>query len=69
MSYMCQNCGVVTEESSNLCNPINEEYIKKLCSIPEGEVCNEKISAMKYSCECGSTSANPQHLCKPRVIQ
>jgi hypothetical protein len=68
MAYICQNCGVVTEDSNNLCNPVNEEYKKKLCSNPEVEVCNEKVPAMEYSCDCGSVSANPQHLCKPRRV-
>lgn len=68
MAYICQNCGVVTEDSSNLCNPVSEEYKKKLCSDPEADVCNEKVSEMKYTCECGSVSANPQHLCKPQKV-
>ncbi len=69
MAYLCENCGVVAEDSNSLCNPINEEYKKKLCSAADAEVCNDKVSAMKYSCGCGSISANPQHLCKPTRMQ
>jgi hypothetical protein len=69
MAYICENCGVVEEDSSKLCNPINEEYKHKVCSVPDAEVCNEKVSAMKYSCTCGSISADPQNLCKPSKIQ
>lgn len=65
MAYICENCGVVAEDSNSLCNPLGEEYKKKLCSAADGQVCDDKASAMKYSCICGSTSANPQHLCKP----
>jgi hypothetical protein len=66
MAYICENCGVVADDSNDLCNPIGEEYKHKLCSTPEAKVCNENVSAMKYSCTCGGISANPQHLCKPR---
>jgi hypothetical protein len=69
MAYLCENCGVVAEDSSTLCNPINEEYKSKLCTIPEPEVCDEQTSAMKYSCDCGGVSAHPQHLCRPREMQ
>ncbi len=69
MAYICQNCGVVEDESSRLCNPVNEEYKSKACSIPAAGVCNDKRLAMKYSCTCGNTSAHPQHLCKPRKMQ
>lgn len=65
MAYICENCGVTAEDSESICNPRDEEYKKKLCSAAEAEVCDEKASAMKYSCTCGSVSANPQHLCKP----
>lgn len=68
MAYLCENCGVVAEDSNSLCNPIDEEYKKKLCSAAEAEVCNEKAPAMQYSCSCGGTSANPQHLCNPIKI-
>jgi hypothetical protein len=33
MAYICQNCGVVTEDSNNLCNPVNEEYKKNYAAI------------------------------------
>lgn len=66
MAYICQNCGVVTDDSNTLCNPVNEEYKSKACSISEVEVCDDKIPSMKYSCTCGNVSANPQHLCKPK---
>jgi hypothetical protein len=68
MSYICQNCGVVTDDSNNICNPINEEYKSKACSIPEIEVCKDKRPAMEYSCVCGNVSANPQSLCRPSRI-
>jgi len=65
MAYICQNCGVITDDSSALCNPINEEYKSKTCSIPEAEVCKDRSLAMEYSCVCGNVSANPQNLCRP----
>lgn len=65
MSYLCENCGVVADDASTLCNPVNEEYKKKACSSGEEEICREKIADMKYSCSCGNISANPQHLCRP----
>lgn len=69
MAYICENCGVVAEDAENLCNPLNEEYKRKLCSAADDEVCAAKTSAMKYSCAtCGSVSAHPQHLCKPGKI-
>jgi len=68
MAYLCQNCGVVAEDSSNVCRPINEEYKKKSCSTFSAYVCDEKVSAMKYSCDCGNISATPQHLCNPKRV-
>jgi len=68
MAYICQNCGVVTDDSNNLCNPVDEEFKSRLCSTPAARVCSEKASAIKYSCDCGNISANPQHLCHPRKI-
>ncbi len=69
MAYICQNCGVSDTDSNSLCNPINEEYKHKACSIGSAEICNEKASAMMYSCDCGSVSANPLHLCHPQKIE
>lgn len=66
MAYICQNCGVIAEGSESLCNPINEEYNSKACSMHSTKVCDEKSSAMVYSCVCGNISANPQHLCRPQ---
>ena len=68
MANICQNCGVIADNSINLCNPVDEEYKSKLCSTPVSKICDEKVSAMRYSCTCGSISANPQHLCKPTKI-
>jgi hypothetical protein len=68
MSYICQNCGVITDDAKNICNPINEEYKSKTCSISAAEVCREKQLAMEYACVCGNVSANPQNLCKPSRI-
>ena len=68
MAYLCENCGVLSEESSDLCNPINEAYKKKSCSAADSEVCNEQVQKMKYTCDCGNVSADPQHLCKPRQL-
>lgn len=69
MAYMCQNCGVVNEDLNSICNPVDEEYFHKICSTEAAEVCDASVSAMKYSCECGSVSANPQHLCNPKKIE
>jgi hypothetical protein len=66
MAYICQNCGVITDEAKHICNPINEEYMSKTCSNPEAEVCKERQLAMEFTCVCGNVSANPQNLCKPK---
>jgi hypothetical protein len=68
MAYICENCGVVADDASAVCNPVNEEYKKKSCSSAEEEICTEKIAEMKYSCTCGNISANPQHLCNPTKL-
>jgi hypothetical protein len=68
MAYLCENCGVVADNASALCNPVSEEYKKKLCSSAEDDICTEKLPEMQYSCSCGSISANPQHLCHPTKL-
>lgn len=70
MSYTCQNCGVVAEEESRLCNPTSEELDNKFCGAPAVQVCEDKIENMKYSCDaCGSVSAEADNLCNPTMIR
>ena len=66
MAYICQNCGVTNENEANVCNPIGDMYKNKSCSIKTAGVCEEHVSDMKYTCECGNVSADPQHLCRPK---
>lgn len=70
MAFICQNCGVTTEDKKTLCNPIDEENNSKLCSKQLGStqvsnVCRENALAVEYSCTCGNVSANSQYLCHP----
>jgi len=69
MAYICQNCGVTNEDASSICNPIDEQYNKKSCAVGTAGVCEYKVEEMKYTCECGNVSANPQHLCKPHKME
>lgn len=68
MAYTCQNCGVRDEDAAKVCNPIGDMYKNKSCSIKTAGVCDEHQEEMKYSCSCGNTSADPQHLCKPSKL-
>lgn len=68
MAYICQNCGVVNEKAASVCNPIHDMYKNKSCSIETAGVCEDHTSDMQYSCDCGNTSADPQHLCRPNKI-
>ncbi len=68
MAYICQNCGVVDENAARVCNPISDMYKNKSCSIKTAGVCDENVSGMKYSCDCGNISADPQHLCHPNKM-
>ncbi len=66
MSYKCQNCGVLSEERINLCNPVTEIESENLCSVLPDSICSEKTNEMKFSCEaCGSKSATSDNLCAP----
>ena len=65
MAYICQNCGVTTNDKKTLCNPINEENNSKLCSRQTYDVCLDHASEIEYSCTCGTVSVNPQYLCHP----
>ena len=68
MAYICQKCGVMNENSSKLCTPLDEQYKKKSCALGTPGVCETRTEEMTYSCECGNVSANPQHLCKPNKL-
>ena len=69
MSYKCQNCGVVSEEFLNLCNPATEPESENLCAVSPDRVCSGKMDEMKFSCDaCGSISATSDNLCIPIKI-
>ena len=69
MAYTCQNCGSDADDSSKLCKPINKEQESKSCGVSATEVCNDKLAAMKFSCEaCGSLSAGAENLCQPSAL-
>jgi hypothetical protein len=42
MKYTCQNCGVTTDISKDLCNPINEGQGGKFCGTPSDRICDDK---------------------------
>ncbi len=68
--YTCQNCGATADDSSSLCKPTSEELDSKLCGVPATQVCEDKVTTMKYSCDaCGSVSAFVECLCSPSVIR
>ena len=70
MSYICQNCGVSSEERLKLCNPAMEIEGENLCAVPPDKVCGGKKQEMKFSCDaCGSTSAISDNLCIPVEIR
>jgi len=68
MAYICQNCGVTNEKAENVCNPIGDMYKNKSCTIKEAGACDDHKDDMKYSCDCGNKSADPQHLCHPSKL-
>jgi len=70
MAYTCKNCGTLSDNSADLCQPVSEEVSGNLCGVPADHVCGGKISEMKYSCDaCGSVSAVPGNLCSPSAIR
>ena len=70
MSYKCQNCGVLSEESLKLCNPATEPESENLCAVSPDRVCSGKMDDMKFSCDaCGSISATSDNLCMPLKIE
>ena len=68
MSYICQNCGVTTNDKKTVCNPIIDEDNDKFCKTRTHTVCEENASSMEFSCACGNVSADPQYLCHPQSI-
>ena len=70
MPYKCQNCGVLSEERFNLCNPATNIESENLCAVPPDKVCDGKMDEMKFSCDaCGSISATSDNLCIPVEIR
>ena len=69
MSYKCQNCGVVSEEYLDLCNPATELESENLCAVSQDKICSEQKQEMKFTCDaCGSVSATNDNLCLPIEI-
>lgn len=70
MSYICQNCGITSENANAICGGGVESSISPFCGIPEEWVCKSNFNKMKYSCEtCGSLSAERNYLCKPASVE
>jgi hypothetical protein len=81
MKFTCQNCGVTSDNSNNLCNPI-DVIEDNLCGISadhfttpsnttfnQNTVCKDKLTTMKFFCAaCGRQSANDELLCDPDII-
>lgn len=69
MAYMCQTCGVISDDCANLCHPKKENVQMRFCGTPAIDICMEKIPEMRYACDaCGSVSSRPENLCSPSEV-
>jgi predicted RNA-binding Zn-ribbon protein involved in translation (DUF1610 family) len=71
-AFFCGNCGAVSLNSNNICNPMGK--LKKIdwCGskdLPSPKQCKNRVNTDRYSCSnCGKASVNRGLLCEPEKM-
>lgn len=71
--FECSTCGIVTEDSSHLCRPVELEGQGDYCGQPLGKktafMCAEEMARLDYQCSrCGRTTEWPDLVCAPHKL-
>jgi predicted RNA-binding Zn-ribbon protein involved in translation (DUF1610 family) len=71
-AFFCGNCGVVSLDQNNICNPRGR--LKKIdwCGskdLPPAKFCKNRVNNDRYKCEkCGKAAINSTLLCEPEKM-
>ena len=72
-AFYCGNCGVVSLNSGNICNPKGKLTKKDWCGskdLPTAKFCQNRKNNDRYKCtECGKASINMALLCEPEKME
>lgn len=68
-AFYCANCGVVSLDRNNICNPAGKLTKADWCGskdLPPAKTCQNRVNKDRYACKnCGKSSINAALLCEP----
>lgn len=71
-AFFCGNCGAVSLDSNNICNPMGKMQKKDWCGskdLPPAKTCRNRVNNDRFRCtQCGKGSINAALLCKPEKM-
>ena len=71
-AWFCANCGAVSLDRSNICNPGGKIQKKDWCGskdLPQAKPCINRVNNDRYQCgNCGKGSINAALLCEPEKM-
>lgn len=72
-AYFCGNCGAVSLDPKNICNPQGKLRKIDWCGsrdLPPPEHCRNKVNNERFRCRnCGKVSVNSALLCEPEKME
>ena len=69
--FECGSCGVVSEDSQELCSPRQVEARDDYCGTAgeTSEMCGIMTKALRFECDsCGRPAESPDLVCSPRKV-
>ena len=71
-AYFCGNCGVVSLDPGNICNPAGKVRKGDWCGsrdLPPPKFCRNRVNNDRYRClKCGKAAINKALLCEPEKM-
>ena len=71
-AFFCGNCGAVSLDANNICNPQGKLRKQDWCGskdLPPAKFCQNMVNNERYKCNnCGKASVNSALLCEPEKM-
>ena len=71
-AFFCGNCGAVSLDQSNICNPKGRITKKDWCGsedLPPAKPCQKRVNNDRYKCQkCRKAAINSALLCEPEKM-
>lgn len=69
--YECGSCGVVSEESNQLCDPKEVAGLQDYCGeMPVRAICDDMNTTAEFECAgCGRLAVSKELVCDPHKIR